>query len=185
MLHFSKAYFVRIRKPVNPRKHSVTPEKEKHSPDKHPHHHHRLQPDQTTQKKGADSHLIPTIVVSITDHKARKHKEKINGQITMIDHLIQVTGRMSFEFNLLFSAGLRNRRSRSVFVSVKSPMPFNNFSYYIRKPYRFLPARFYPRGPEYHRNLSIFQAPYRPNLLFLHIRAIARSHRFSRLPALP
>ena len=114
-LHFSKAYFVRIRKPVNPRKHSVTPEKEKHSSDKHPHHHHRLQPDQTTLKKGTDSHLIPTIVVSITDHKPRKHKEKINGQITMIDHLIQVAGRMSFEQMKKYNQNSSNT-SKSLFI---------------------------------------------------------------------
>ena len=52
---------------------------------------------QTTFKKAPCSHAVPTVIVSISDHEARKNKKEIDCQITMIDNLSAYKGNISFK----------------------------------------------------------------------------------------
>ena len=50
-----------------------------------------MQTNYTPLEESTDTHPIPTVVISITDNKTGKHKEKIHRQITVIDKLLQMT----------------------------------------------------------------------------------------------
>src|SRR5579862_2307317 len=69
----------------------------KYRPDDHPHYHHRLKPDETKFEKVANTHFAPAVIIGIGHNKTRKDKEKIYGEITVIDDLIQMTCRMRFK----------------------------------------------------------------------------------------
>src|ERR1700722_7562966 len=56
--------------------------------DKASHYNHWLQPLQAAFKKPSYPELAPSVIVSVTYHKPRQKKEKINGQITMINQLL-------------------------------------------------------------------------------------------------
>ena len=40
---------------------------------------------------------MPSVIIGIANHKARKYKEKIYGKISVVDDLIKRAGGMGFE----------------------------------------------------------------------------------------
>ena len=57
-----------------------------------------MQADDAPLEEGAQRHAVPTVVVGIAYHEARKHEEEINGQIAVVDDLHQmVAARMGLE----------------------------------------------------------------------------------------
>ena len=66
-------------------------------PDDGPHHHHRMQAYHPALDELLDPHLPPAVVISVADHEPGQDKEKIDRQITMIDILIQMAGRVSLK----------------------------------------------------------------------------------------
>ena len=41
---------------------------------------------------------MPSVIIGIANHKARKHKEKIHGKISVVNDLIKRAGGMGFEY---------------------------------------------------------------------------------------
>ena len=65
--------------------------------DGHAQHHHGLQADQAPLEETADGHPPPTVVVGVADDEAGENEEEINGQVSVIDFLVQMTGGVGFE----------------------------------------------------------------------------------------
>lgn len=67
-------------------------------PDHGPHDDHRMQTDQPPLEKILYRHLfLPAVVVGVTDDETRKYEEKIDGQIAVVDPLVEMAGRIGFE----------------------------------------------------------------------------------------
>ena len=62
----------------------------------HSHNNHWLQSNESDFEKIAYGHFAPAVIISITNHKARKQKEKINRQIPVIDDLVKPTRGVCF-----------------------------------------------------------------------------------------
>ena len=60
-------------------------------------HDHGLQADQPALEEVADGHLFPPVVVGVADDEAGENEEEINGQVSVIDFLVQMTGGVGFE----------------------------------------------------------------------------------------
>ena len=59
---------------------------------------HRMQADDTAFEESADTHPVPAVIIGITDYKARKHKEKVDGKIAVVNDLCEmVATRMCFK----------------------------------------------------------------------------------------
>ena len=57
-----------------------------------------MQADDTAFEESADTHPVPTVIIGITDYKARKHKEEVDGKIAVINDLCEmVATRMCFK----------------------------------------------------------------------------------------
>lgn len=60
-------------------------------------HDHGLQADQPALEEVADGHLFPPVVVGVADDEAGENEEEIDGQVSVIDFLVQMTGGVGFE----------------------------------------------------------------------------------------
>ena len=58
--------------------------------DGHAQHHHRLQADQTPLEEAADGHAPPAVVVGVADDESRKGEEEIDGQIAVVEQLVEM-----------------------------------------------------------------------------------------------
>ena len=58
---------------------------------------HGLQADQPALEEVADGHLFPPVVVGVADDEAGENEEEIDGQVSVIDFLVQMTGGVGFE----------------------------------------------------------------------------------------
>ena len=57
-----------------------------------------MQTDQPPLEKILYRHLfLPAVVVGVTDDETRKYEEKIDGQIAVVDPLVEMAGRIGFE----------------------------------------------------------------------------------------
>ena len=59
--------------------------------------HHRMQTDEPSRDKLPYRHSFPPVVVGVADHEPRQNEEEIDGQIAVVDSLIDVTCRKGFE----------------------------------------------------------------------------------------
>ena len=58
---------------------------------------HRVQADETPFEELPDRHLRPTVVVGVADDETREDEEEIDGQVAVVDPLVEVAGRISLE----------------------------------------------------------------------------------------
>ena len=49
------------------------------------------------RKSFTDMLVLPAVVVGVTDDETRKYEEKIDGQIAVVDPLVEMAGRIGFE----------------------------------------------------------------------------------------
>ena len=58
---------------------------------------HGLQADETAFEKLADRHAPPAVVVGVTDDEAREDEEEVDGQIAVVDPLVEMARGVGFE----------------------------------------------------------------------------------------
>ena len=57
-----------------------------------------MQADDTAFEESTDTHPVPAVIIGITDYKARKDKEEVDGKIAVINDLCEmVATRMCFK----------------------------------------------------------------------------------------
>ena len=66
-------------------------------PDHRADYHHRMQTDEPSRDKLPYRHSFPPVVIGVADHEPRQDEEEIDGQIAVVDSLIDVTCRKGFE----------------------------------------------------------------------------------------
>ena len=67
------------------------------APGSGPHDDHRMQTDQPPLEKILYRHLFFQRSSCVTDDETRKYEEKIDGQIAVVDPLVEMAGRIGFE----------------------------------------------------------------------------------------
>ena len=72
-----------------------------------------MQTDEPALEELRDGHLFPPVVIGVSDYESREYEEEIDGQIAVVDPLIQVAGRKGFE-DMEPHAGQRRNSAQSV-----------------------------------------------------------------------
>ena len=57
-----------------------------------------MQPNEPTLGKCPNAHCIAAVVVGITDNETRQHEEEIDGQIAVINNLVEKAGGKSLAY---------------------------------------------------------------------------------------
>ena len=56
-----------------------------------------MQADEPALEELRDRHLFPAVVIGVPDYEPREYEEKIDGQIAVVDPLVEMAGRIGFE----------------------------------------------------------------------------------------